>query len=216
MQRSRAEKFVTLFDTAKRVSLMIDRLYGRLEGYTSTLAANSEDRGFGDNVIDLFITVHGLVDHLNRFLEIAQAMPILKKSAKQLVNLNRAIQPVKDARNYLQHLRGDLLTSDRIRFPVLGSISWIHDRKNFTLLPNQTTSGYGTSGIAFDTVNNTYACRYQLSLGGHIVRVDHAYSAVQEFWSWLNSVAAVQPASVKDYKWGMPAIIVSYVEDGSQ
>jgi hypothetical protein len=86
-------------------------------------------------------------------------------------------------------------------------------KKNFVLLPSQTTCGYGTSGIAYDSLTNEYVCKYQLYVGIHTVKLDKIYRGVKSFWEWMGSVTTIEPQQLKKYEWGQPSIVFSTIKD---
>jgi hypothetical protein len=80
--RTPQQKLVTLFETAKKALLIIDHLYDNLENSSSLVASTNEFPSTSPIIIDLYICALGLVDYLNRFYEVVQAMPLLKKRSK--------------------------------------------------------------------------------------------------------------------------------------
>ena len=79
MKRSPQEKFVTLFDTAKKCLLILDRLFADLE-QGAILASDSKNVQDREHiVIGLYISVLGLIDYFHRFYQIILAMPLLNK-----------------------------------------------------------------------------------------------------------------------------------------
>ena len=211
MKRSPQEKLVTLFDTAKKCLLILDRLFADLE-QGAILASDSKNVQDREHiVIGLYISVLGLIDYFHRFYQIILAMPLLNKDLPQVKKLEKLITPVKDCRNYLQHMRGDLSKNEPITYPILGGISWIHDSINVTLLSQQTTAQFSVPGIAYDRLLGKYVCEYQLSVGGYEIQIDTVYSGIKSFWSWLDNVSSIDPAHIKEYKWGTPNITSSFV-----
>jgi len=206
-KRSPQEKFVTLYDTAKKCLLILDRLYRKIE--EGCLAAEDATKVEQDSgiVIELYISVLGLVDYLHRFHEIVSAMPLLRKDGPELKRLDQHFARVEEVRNYVQHMRGDLMANGPLKFPVLGAITWVRGRRNYFLLSDQPNQMHETPGIAFDRHEERFICRYQISVGGHELKLDTAYEEAKIFWNWLEESTAIQPAQMKEFSWGKPMIL---------
>lgn len=209
MERKPQEKFVTLYDTAKKCLLILDHLYSDLE--KGTFLANDATKVETDSsiVTEIYIAALGLIDYFHRFHEIVSAMPLIRKDQPELKKLRKALIPVKECRNYLQHMRGDLMTNDPIKYPILGAISWIHKGRNYILFSNQATQSSEAPGIVYDRFSEKYICKYLLNVGGHEIQIDIVYNEVKSFWTWLEKVTIIQPPQIKDYAWGKPTIIYS-------
>jgi len=210
MKRNPQEKFVTLYDTAKKCLLIVDRLYEQIEKTTLLAVEPAKIEAADSSVVtDIYIAALGLVDYLHRFHQVVRAMPLLRNDLPELRRLNGAFVAVQNCRNYLQHMRGDLMANDPITYPILGAISWIYEDRNYTLFSNQPTPSCSAPGIAYDLFAERYICKYQVLVGGHEVRLDIVYAAAKEFWVWLEKAVVIQPPHIKDYAWGKPAIINS-------
>lgn len=213
-KRSPQEKFVTLYDTAKKCMLILNHLLLKID--KGCLAAEDSEKVKQDAgiVIELYIDVLGLVDYLHRFHEIVSAMPLLRKDTPELRRLDQSLTRVEEVRNYLQHMRGDLMANGPLTFPVLGAISWVRGRKNYFLLSNQPVQMREAPGIVFDRLESKYVCNYQLAVGGHELKLDTAYDEAKRFWKWLEEHAVIQPEHVKDFAWGTPMILHSEIVTG--
>jgi hypothetical protein len=209
MKRKPQEKFVTLYDTAKKCLLILDHLYSNFERATLLATDTSKVEADSSIVTESYITALGLVDYLHRFYEIVRAMPLLRKDQRELKKLKEALIPVRNCRNYLQHMHDDLMSNDSINYPILGAISWIHEDRNYNLFSDQATESYSVPGIAYDRFSEKYICKYQLTVGGHEIQLDVVYTQVKSFWIWLEKVAVIQPTQIKNYVWGKPTIIYS-------
>ena len=198
-----------LYDTAKKCLLILDHLYSDFE--KGTLQARDGDRVKNDPsvAIEIYISALGLIDYFHRFHEIISAMTLIRKDRPELKKLKDALEPVKACRNYLQHMRGDLMKNDPIKYPILGAISWVHEGRNYMLFSNQPTQGVGLPGIVYDTFAGKYVCKYLLIVGGHEIQIDTVYSEIKAFWEWLEKAVVIEPPEIKDYTWGKPMIIYS-------
>lgn len=209
MKRNPQEKFVILYDTAKKCVLILDNLYADFENGTFQLRDAAKVENDPSVVTKIYISALGLIDYFHRFHEIISAMTLIRKDRPELKKLKNALEPVKDCRNYLQHMRGDLMKNDPIKYPILGAISWIHEGRNYTLFPNQPMQGVSLPGIAYDTFAGKYVCKYLLIVGGHEIQIDTVYTEVKAFWEWLEKAVVIEPPQIKDYAWGKPMIIYS-------
>ena len=77
MARTPQQKFVTLFETAKKALLIIDRLYYSLEKSSALVSSTNEFPSTSPNIIDLYICTLGLVDYLNRFYTITSQILVI-------------------------------------------------------------------------------------------------------------------------------------------
>lgn len=209
MKRDPQEKFVILYDTAKKCLLILDHLYADFENGTLQAKDAAKVENAPSVVTEIYISALGLIDYFHRFHEIISAMTFIRKDLPEVKKLKKELKPVKYCRNYLQHMRGDLMKNDPIKYPILGAISWVHEGRNYVLFSNQPTQGLGVPGIVFDTFAGTYICKYLLIVGGHEIQIDTVYTEVKVFWKWLEKAVVIEPPRIKDYAWGKPMIICS-------
>jgi hypothetical protein len=207
--RSIQEKYVTLFDTAKRCLLIVDQLYADLTKQLDALAEFDAGKQDQATVVRLFVSAHGLIDFIHRYSEVIQAMPLLSKKRAEVKSLLHICKPVSECRNYVQHIRNHLMSDETIDYPILGSISWIKGERDYVLFPNQATAGHKTPGIAYDTWQKKYVCKYQLSISSYQLKLDLIYNEVKQFWKWLSFISHIEPAIIKEYDWGGAAIVYS-------
>ncbi len=193
------EKFVILYDTAKKCLLILDQLYNEFEH--AILKASNQDMHDIDPSIapKIYISALGLIDYFHRFHEIISATPLLSKKKPELIKLGTVMKPVTNCRNYLQHMRGDL--KGDTNYSILGSISWIHKNRVYTLSSNQPTPNSMPS-IAYDRFEHKFVCKYQLTVWEHEIQLDNTYNEVKFFWSWLNKTISIEPSYIKKYAWG--------------
>jgi len=209
MKRNLQEKFIILYDTAKKCLLIIDQLYADFQKGTQQ-ASNTESVNQDPSVvIKTYISALGLIDYFHRFHEIILALNLIRKDQPELKKLTKALIPVKECRNYLQHMRGDLTKNEPICYPILGAISWIHENRNYCLFSNQPTQNFSLPGITFDSFEGKYLYKYQLIVGDHEIKIDNVYDEVKSFWGWLEKSVEIEPSHIKDYEWGKPMILFS-------
>ena len=208
-QRLAQEKFVILYDTAKKCLLIVDHLFLDLESQVKLATAE----GVQDKqsiTIGLYVSALGLIDYFHRFYQILDAMPLLSKKMPEFKKLRKMIAPVTECRDYLQHIRNDLSEHYQITYPILGSISWICDGFNYTMFAGQPTAKCHMPGIAYDRVLDRFVCKYQITVGSHEIHLDSVYVELKSFWKWLDEHTVINPAYLKTYEWGRPNIIKSW------
>jgi hypothetical protein len=210
-ERSPGHRFATLFDTAKRWLILIDSFYSETEECFRLLADSANLPNASQVAVGLYASVFSIIDFGHRFDQIVDAVPLLRKKLAEVRRLHSSMKSVASCRNYLQHIRNHLSKVENIDFPILGSISWIHGRRNCVLLPTQLTEGYGAPSISIDTQMMQYTCRYQFVIEKQRVQLDTVYPEMKTFWNWLNSISNITPPEVKTYEWGGPNILYSEI-----
>ena len=159
--RSPGHRFATLYDTAKRCLIILDALYLELERHLQAIA---DPNGIADKsavAVGIYTCVFSIIDFGNRFVQIVDAMPLISKKQPELKQLHKATESLTQSRNYVQHMRNHLSKTATIDFPILGSIAWIQDDRNFVILPTQSTEGYAVPSIPYDRETMRYSCKYQ-------------------------------------------------------
>lgn len=156
MKRNPQEKFAVLYDTSKKCLLILDHLYTDLENGILQANNTTKVKDQPSIVTEIYITALGLIDYFHRFHEIISAMTLIRKDQPELRKLKSVLKPVKDCRNYLQHMRGDLMKNDYIDYPILGAVSWVHNDRSYTLFSSQPTQSVSVPGIVYDTFTGKY------------------------------------------------------------
>lgn len=195
------EKFVILYDTAKKCLLIIDHLFANLK-YSTQRAEVAENTELNSAIImEIYISALGLIDYFHRFHEVISAIPLIRKDHPRIKKLNSTLKQITDCRNYLQHIRNDLMNNNPIDFPILGTIMWINENRNYALFSNQHINDYSFTGIAYDTISDRFVCQYQLVVGKYIIMIDQVYSDIKTFWYWFEKSTVIEPPHIKAYAW---------------
>ncbi|MCP4161197.1 MAG: hypothetical protein GY760_14075 [Deltaproteobacteria bacterium] len=211
-RKKRAEiKFAYLYDASKRVLLIIDSLYSDFEKALILLIKNQEEKE--EVIINIYSLAFSLIDNFHRFHQLIQSTTLLSKKLPEVIRLDEIIEPVKNCRNYLQHMRGDLANIEDINFPIFGVISWIDGNHQHVLFPNQEI-GYAAPSITIDTLELKYLNKYLISVGGKDVPIDRIYHELKVFWNWLEKISKFEKESFKEYKWGKPQILSFSIKKG--
>lgn len=202
-------KFVRLYDVAKRCLILIDVVYNNIEKNIGLLTNKDSELNTESIIYELYLDAFSFVDFTNRFQQTIKSMTLLSKNEQHVKQLFKTLKPIKDCRNYLQHMKEHLCREKIIDYPIMGAFSWISENKNYLLLPNQFSESNRTIGIAYDRIENKYICKYQFIVEKYEIKIDFAYKEIKYFWNWFESVVHIEPEEIKKYEWGNPKIFYS-------
>lgn len=202
MNRSPNQKFLLLFEAAKRCLLASDLLLARLD---SSLAALELDIDASVDIADRaalpLLDAVAFVDFAHRFGSIVEALPLVSKKAPEIRELHLALRAVVKARNYLQHLRGDLSSNNEVRYPILGVLSWSRNGACYTMHFGQSSETESYS-MAFDLQEKRWAAKYQFSIQSYTMDLDAIVKKMHETYSWFLTVVTASDPAVLQLKWG--------------
>ena len=140
------------------------------------------------------------IDVVHRVREISQSLPGLSKRDKNLSTFLDATRLAKDYRNYVQHLRSELLNKDLNPFPVWGSLAWVdpvNPTYSYLAVFGAQVKGTSYAGCVFDTVEGRWVSRVCLSIGGMSFNFDPIYEECLRFRDF------VVPWALSTYKPGI-------------
>jgi hypothetical protein len=202
-RRTPEQKFITLFEAAKRSLLATIELHCRLTSDLRTLEGPLESgEDIGDSAISPLLSAVSFVDFAHRFGALIDALPLLKKNAPELRALHSAIAPVERARNHLQHLRGDLSSNEPIRYSLLGELCWTNaEACYFLALTDPHEVKHVT--IAYDASKQRWAETIRYSVRDIWVNVDKVLDEMRKAFDWVCSKSAINDPQVRELKWGM-------------
>lgn len=202
-QRSREEKFVLIFEAARRSLLAsnhyLDTIFAQLPDAERRILHQETDGNF---VAPLLLASLGFVDFAHRFGELVEQLPFLNAKEPEPRELREVLGSIEVARNHLQHMRGDLSTNEKIDYPLLGTLSWSHDDISFTIHLSQPSPSTAAS-MAFD-INGRWVSRIQLNLKNIILDFDKIMKAMQRTYSWIVTKVRFSDPMIADLKWGAP------------
>ena len=139
-RRTPEQKYMLLFEALKRSLLILHRVRGRLsKNLRRVEERHHQGLNFEEQAADALIDAISLVDFLHRYGALVDALPLISKRDPAMAKLRAALSDVEAARNYLQHIRGDLVTDAGITYPVLGSVMWSSGIDSYALQFSQTT-----------------------------------------------------------------------------
>ena len=202
MNRSPSQKFSLLFEAAKRCLLASDLLLARLD---SSLAALESDIDANVDIAERaalpLLDAVAFVDFAHRFGSIVDALPLISKKAPEIRELHLALSSVVKARNYLQHLRGDLSSNNEVRYPILGVLSWSRNDACYTVHFGQSSETDSYS-IAFDLQEKRWAATYQFSIQSHTMDLEAIVKKMHETYSWFLTLVTASDPAILQLKWG--------------
>jgi hypothetical protein len=211
MKRSPQEKFTLLFEAAKRSLLIADTLHARLLSSLADLEDDiSKEVDVGARAALPFMDAISLVDFCHRFGALFDALPLINK--KELIprKLQSHLASVEVARNYLQHIRGDLTTNAGIKYPILGALLWSKGRRTFTI---QFSQSYETEVVTvpFDMQERRWASGVQYRAKETYVDLSAAVAAMHASFQWLTSQIQTDDQSVVELSWGKTVAVSAAV-----
>lgn len=202
MSRPPNEKFVLLFEAAKRSFLMaeilVDRLRHELAVVESLIRSSTE---VGQHIAPALLSCVAFVDFAHRFGELVDQLPLLRKDAPETRKLRAALMCVEDARHHLQHLRGDLSSNDKIDYPLLGSISWISGDICFMASLSQP-NGASSATMAYDSVNRCWVAKYQYRLRTTQIDPESVLAEMRNTFDWIISKVTFTDPNLALLQWG--------------
>jgi hypothetical protein len=200
--RTPNEKFILLFEAAKRSLLACELIYSRLD---LELEAIELDMNNGVEISERaappLLSAVAFIDFSHRFGSLVDSFPLINKRRPQLKQLMNALTTVETARNHLQHLRGDLSANDPIEYAILGSLSWTKGERCFVVSFSQSTN-ITQSSIVYDALNQRWISKCQFSVKGVSVRLDSVLAEMRTFYEWLMKGVEFSDPDFAQLKWG--------------
>jgi hypothetical protein len=201
-RRTPQQKFVLLFEAAKRsllsAQMIISRLGDELSSVEPDIRAGVK---IGEKITPALLSCVSFVDFAHRYGELAAQLPMVNKSAPEMRELKAALGTVEVMRHHLQHLRGDLSSNDEIDYPILGSVSWASGDDCFTAYLTQPTSS-SVAGLGYDLQEKRWLAKYQYRVRETHVDLDTALAAMQSNYSWIVTVATFEKPEDSVLTWG--------------
>ncbi|MFN7488807.1 MAG: hypothetical protein ACK5QK_03670 [Chryseotalea sp.] len=202
LDRKPEEKFLLLFEAAKRSLLTLDILFNRikvqLRDFESSIDNNTD---LGDKIAMPLIEVSALVDYSHRFYSIVDALPLIHKKAPEIVRLRTNMKNVIEIRNYLQHMRGDLSSNKQIKYSILGSLSWIGTGNCYTVFMTQPSQAEAV-GIAYDMYERKWVTNYQYELNNKLIYLDTLYNEMKTAYDYITTLVKFSDPEFSKLKWG--------------
>ncbi|MGH8678000.1 MAG: hypothetical protein ACREUQ_06595, partial [Burkholderiales bacterium] len=112
-----------------------------------------------------------------------------------------ALKSVENARNHLQHMRGDLSTNEPIDYPILGALSWTNGEWCYCTLPAQPFQSEIPS-IAFNIQECRWATNCQYTVKRISIDIPGTLDQMRKTYVWLVSQMQFAQPSDAELKWG--------------
>ena len=107
------------------------------------------------------------------------------------------------ARNYLQHIRGDLVTDAGITYPVLGSVMWSSGIDSYALQFSQATEANIQVRIELDRRGPPGPqSKLKFSCKNRVAEIDSAIAQADATYRWINERVTCNDPSFVELKWG--------------
>ena len=207
--RTHEERFVPLFEAAKRSLLAADMYLRAIWEQLPALEAQIERQGLdGEWAARLLIEGMGFVDFAHRFGELIDQLPFSTKKNLELRKLREVLVPIEFARHHLQHLRGDLSGNEEIDYPILGILSWSRESKSFSVYFSGPIPANAAT-MAFDSVNRRWASRIELNLKNTIIDLDRILAAMKAAFSWITKKVTFSDPTFAKLEWGKTNYLVA-------
>jgi hypothetical protein len=202
MNRTPQEKFVLLFETAKRSLLASEMLLSRM---SVDLTALEPDIGasinIGSRAISPLLSAVAFIDFSHRFGSVVDALPLINKTAPEMRRLRLSLTPVEIARNHLQHMRGDLSSNMPIEYPLLGSLAWANGNSSYAIFLSQPTKTDAHS-LVYDTHNRCWVAQRQYTVKDAAINLDVVLGEMRAAYDWIASLAQLPVSALAKLEWG--------------
>ena len=209
MIRTPEQKYALLFEALKRSLLVIHRLRRRLSTSLGEVEALLRKRTtFEEQAADALVDAISLIDFLHRYGALADALPLVPKRAKPLAKLRTTLVDVEVARNYLQHIRGDLSTNAGISYPVLGAVMWSTGPDAYNLQFSQAIEANLQAVFEVDRRGPLGPqSRLRFRCKDTIVKLDDAIAEVDNSYAWINDQVKSDDPAFSELKWGETLVL---------
>jgi hypothetical protein len=200
--RTPDQKFVTLFEAAKRSLLAAEPLQKRL---AADLLSFEQDLRSGIDIADRasapLLSAISFVDFAHRFGSPVDALPRINKKSAEIRRLKEALTPIEKARNHLQHLRGDLSSDAEINYSLLGELCWTNGDTAYFIALTDPHSVSHTS-IAFDTLERRWTAKHRYSVKNSWIDIDPIARVMRDTLDWISSKVTFSDESFGKLEWG--------------
>ena len=200
--RSHDQKFVTLFEAAKRSLLAAEELRRRLEADLHALESDLLiGIDVGERAIAPLLSAISFVDFAHRFGSLVDALPLINKKSAEMRRLQESSVPVEKARHHLQHLRRDLSADGEIKYALLGELGWTNGDAAFSIALTDPHAVEHLS-IALDTRDGTWTAKHGYSIKNIWIDVDPICTTMRDTFKWIASQVKFSDETFGKIQWG--------------
>lgn len=204
MDRTPQEKFILLFEAAKRSLLSADLLLKRMQRELDDIT-QSVDQSFDYQEIAALpiISCACFVDFAFRFHSLIKSLHLVRSDAPQLKRLSAALAPVETARHHLQHLQGktDLSSDQAIEYPLLGSISWVRNNSNYSMCINGPVVMASFESISYDRQEQKWMAQHEYVVKDAVIDLDLTLLEMHKAYQWIAKAIVCSDPRVAELKW---------------
>ncbi|GAB3095572.1 hypothetical protein GCM10027159_13710 [Lysobacter terrae] len=202
MTRSPQEKFVLLFETARRSLLASDLILARLTQELAALEPDIQSKvDIQGRAASPLLAAVALIDFSHRFGSVVDALPLINKKTIELRLLRETLESVETARNHLQHMRGDLSASSTVDYPILGAISWANGSSSYTICMSQPQTA-DMHSLVYDTHNKCWVTTLQYTVKHTAIDIPRVNSAMHRAYQSVSSSVDFLDPSQSSLSWG--------------
>jgi len=171
------------------------------------IASISEDEP--ESIVRAMMTAWAIVDCVHRVRELAEGTPGLGKSCAERSRFLDATKVCHDFRNYIQHLRQELLKPDLDEFPVWGSFSWVDPSDQSTCCTVLTGTRVGKVSVqscVYDRLERRWVSRTTLCLGRASLNIDPVVEETKAFCHFIQRWILGQKSGQIQIQYRLPII----------
>jgi hypothetical protein len=129
--------------------------------------------------------IFSLIDNLVRYQKILNVTPKVSQREQSIVKYNKALEPLKQARNQIQHINNDIENS--FSGPLLGSICWNRGLTQYVISLGDIGRSRSTPGIVLDTHTGRFVAELCYVYNETYHDLHKAVSETQEIHEWLSN-----------------------------
>jgi len=176
-------RFLLIFESMKNSLVILNSSFAVIKRDTNKMA-EMIDSGMDitANAITLYIYVVSFIDFSFRYRQLLDSLPHLNKKEQEIKKFFSEFSSLKDIRNYLQHIRGDLVGNDVVDYPILGSVTWIYNGSLYSTTLNQKCNKFSTYGIPFDLKEGCYVHEIEYGVKNMVVSIDMLHKRCNEIY----------------------------------
>lgn len=175
-------RLMKCFDGLQHSFEILDFVYSEL--YPACCRINKDDTALAEALWKCW----SVIDVVHRIREISMSLPGLgKKNAERQMFLDQTVL-VEKYRNYIQHLRSELLNPQIRPFPVWGTLGWVDETNPLTahmVIIGTQIDGTSYSSCVFDTQKKDWVSKVCLGVDGQSLNIDPIYSACSDYQKFI-------------------------------
>jgi hypothetical protein len=165
--------------SSKREPDVLNHLENAINSGTTTI----------QSVYPVYEYVYSLIDNLVRYQKIFAVMPKISQKEEAISRYNRALFPLKEPRNQIQHINNDI---DNSFFgPLLGSICWNRDLTQYVVSLGDIGRSRSIVGIPLDTQTGIFVAEFCFIYNETYHDLHKAILETAEVHKWLSNEISI-------------------------